>query len=104
MGGERALDIQHQAQASMLCQGKLDSVKAGAEPLNTSGTVQIGSIEWNYTIESGTTDVNNLYQVKVTVKFDRDDGKTIEAVLTQLILDPNYRGSTIANANTTGGM
>jgi Tfp pilus assembly protein PilV len=119
MGGERALDIQQQAQASMLCQGKLDCVKVGAEPLNGSGTVDIGTLPWNYTIESNPTEVANLFQVKVTVKYDRADGKTIEAILTQLVLDPALRGSTIASTpsgssssgsssssspNTTGGM
>src|SRR4029077_4158954 len=34
MGGERALDVAQQAQASLLCQAKLDSVKCGAEGLN----------------------------------------------------------------------
>ena len=68
LGGEQALDVAHQAQASMLCQAKLDCVKVGAEPLNTSGTVDIGrDLTWNYTIESSPGEVENLYMVKVTV-------------------------------------
>src|SRR5438552_16722839 len=61
IGGERALDVNHYAQASMLCQGKLDCVKVGAEPLNTSGTVDIGNLTWSYTIDSSPSDVSNLY-------------------------------------------
>ncbi len=100
LGGATALDIQHQAQASMLCQGKLDGVKCGADPLNSSGTVDIGNLTWNYTIEGTQTEVTYLYQVKVSVKVERKDGKTIEADLTQMVFDPNYRGSTLA---TPGG-
>jgi type II secretion system protein I len=109
MGGERALDVAHSAQASMLCQAKLDSVKVGAEPLNTSGTVDIGNLTWNYSIDSSPSDVANLYLVKVSVKVDRADGKTVQESLSQLVLDPNLRGSTVSSAastsssNTTGG-
>jgi hypothetical protein len=104
IGGERALDVSHRAQASMLCQAKLDSVKAGAEPLNTSGTVDMGNLTWNYTIESNQTDAQNLYLVKVTAKVDRADGKTISEDLTQLVLDPAVRGSTIASSSSSSGM
>ena len=100
MGGERALDVAQQAQASLLCQAKLDSVKVGAEGLNGGGTVDIGNLTWNYTIESNPADVANLYVVKVTAKVDRPDGKTVEASLVQMVLDPSQRGSTIANTST----
>ncbi len=101
LGGELALDVQQQAQASMLCQAKLDCVKSGAEPLNTSGTATVGGTDWNYTVESSMSDVENLYLVKVRAKFDRADGKVVEAVLTQFVLDPNQRGSTIATPPIT---
>jgi general secretion pathway protein I len=102
LGGEQALDVAQQAQASMLCQSKLDCVKVGAEPLNASGTVDIGrDLTWNYTIESSPSDVENLYMVKVTVKVDRADGKTIEANLIQMVLDPAWRGSTVSTATTS---
>src|SRR5262245_50776701 len=52
LGTEHALDVNHRSQASMLCQSKMDSVKAGVEPLNATGTVEIGTMTWNYTIES----------------------------------------------------
>lgn len=100
LGGERALDVQQQAQASMLCQGKLDSVKIGAEPLNGSGTVDIGSLTWMYTIESTLTEVDNLYSTKVSVKYDRPDGKSVEASLTQMVIDPSVRGSTISGGTS----
>jgi type II secretion system protein I len=97
MGGETALDIGDQAQASMLAQSKLDSVKAGVEPLNTNGSIDIGNRTWNYTIECSQADVENLYLCKITVKTDRPNGTTIQADLSQLVFDPNYRGSTISN-------
>lgn len=102
IGGERALDVAHQAQASLLCQGKMDCVKCGAEQLNGGGNVDIGNLTWNYTIESSPADVTNLYLVKITAKVDRKDGKTIEATLTQFVLDPAQRGSTISSTTSSG--
>jgi prepilin-type N-terminal cleavage/methylation domain-containing protein len=102
LGGEHARDVAEQAQASLLCQNKLDCVKSGVEGLNgPGGTVDIGNLTWSYTIESNLSDVQNVYQVKVTAKADRADGKTVEASMTQFILDPSQRGSTIATATTT---
>jgi hypothetical protein len=101
IGGERALDVAHQAQASLLCQGKMDCVKSGVEGLNGGGNIDIGNLTWNYTIESTPSDVTNLYQVKVTAKVDRKDGKTIEATLTQMVLDPAQRGSTISSSTNS---
>ena len=101
MGGEHALDVAQQAQASLLCQNKLDSVKCGAEGLNGGGTVQIGTLNWNYTIESSPSEVPSLYTVKVTAKIDRPDGRTVEASLTQLVLDPAERGSTVAGTSSS---
>ncbi len=74
----------------------MDSVKAGIEQFNTNGIVTIGPIDWTYSIESGDADIEYLHMVKVTVKYDRPDGKTTEAVLSQFVYDPNQRGSTIA--------
>jgi hypothetical protein len=101
IGGERALDVAQQAQASLLCQSKLDAVKCGAEGLNGGGTIDIGNLTWNYTIDSSPSDVANLFVVKVTAKVDRPDGKTIEASLVQMVLDPSQRGSTIASSATS---
>jgi hypothetical protein len=114
VGSERAMETNLQAQASLLCQSKLDSVKAGIEQFNTNGTVTIANIDWNYNIESNDADVEYLHFVKVTVKYERGNGKTTEAVLSQFVYDPNQRGSTIAastlvpatsstGSSTTGG-
>jgi hypothetical protein len=97
-GGQRALDVSQRAQASMLCQGKLDCVKAGAEPLNSAGTVEIGNQTWSYTIESSPAEAQNLYVVKVTARLDRADGKTIQESIGQLVVDPSVRGSTLSSA------
>lgn len=108
LGTEHALDVSHRSEASMLCQSKMDSVKAGVEPLNGSGTVEIGTMTWNYSIESTPAGIENLYTVKVNVHVDRADGQTIEESLVQMVIDPSVRGSTIsiaaaaaANASTT---
>jgi hypothetical protein len=109
LGSQSALDTNLQAQASLLCQSKMDSVKAGIEQFNSNGTVTIGAIDWSYSIESSDADIEYLHMVKVTVKYDRPDGRTTEAVLSQFVYDPNQRGSTIAastvttTSSTTGG-
>ena len=72
MGGEQALDVQQQAQASMICQAKLDGVKVGSESISggSNGTVDMGAVTWNYTIDSNPGDVGEPYIVKITVKLD----------------------------------
>ncbi len=98
LGTEHAMDVNQRSQASMLCQSKMDSVKAGVESLSGSGTVEIGTQTWNYTIESSQTEVENLYTVKVTVHIDRPDGKKVEETLVQMVIDPSVRGSTLSIA------
>ena len=100
IGTDRALDVQQQAQASMLCQSKMNEVLAGAEA-SGSGTVEINKLVWNYTIESNPGEVEYLNNVKVTVRFDRPDGKVIEATLNQMVLDPAQRGSTLTSGTAT---
>jgi hypothetical protein len=69
----------------------------------------MGNLTWNYSIDSSPSDVQNLYLVKVSVKVDRADGKTVQESLSQLVLDPALRGSTVSSSasssssNSTGG-
>lgn len=111
IGSERALDVQQQARASMLCQSKLAEVLAGKEPITgTAGFVSFSSdpswssltrdenYHWTYSIESVQANTETLYKVKVTVHLERNDGKTIEASISQMVLDPAQRGSTLGGS------
>ncbi len=109
VGTDRALDVQQQAQASMLCQSKLAEVLAGKEPVTgTNAFVAFGgdpywssltkdeNVNWTYNVESTPSGLgDNLYKVKVTVRLERPDGKIIDASLAQMVLDPALRGSTL---------
>ncbi len=97
IGTERALDVQQQATASMLCQREMAKITVGALPLESnSGEFSEESLAgWQYQIEASEAEVTNLWSVKVTVFRDRPDGKKMEVSLSQLVLDPSVRGSTL---------
>ena len=98
-----ALDVQLQSRAARLCQSKLNEYVAGVESLSSgSGS---GDFEedpdwqWNAdTTSEGTA--TNLYRVKVTVSRDSPTRGKIEVSMTQLVFDPQQRGS-IGAATTT---
>src|SRR5262249_53936298 len=100
-GSEQAMGVQQHAQASMACQSKMNEVISGSESRSSSGTVEFGKgdikLVWNYTIESTDTGNDGLYNVKVTFRYDRPSGKSVEATLSQMVFDPSLRGSTLVN-------
>jgi len=107
LGNERALEVQQQAHASMLCQSKLAELVAGSETLGSSGlspfpddTAPPNSpfANFQYQIEASESDIPNLWNVTVIVQKDRGDGRVLEVQLSQMVLDPSARG----NATTSG--
>lgn len=113
IGSERALDVQQQAQASMLCQSKLAEVVIGSEPLEAVGFTSYPDDasnpnsplkDFQYSIEATESDIPKLWKVKVTVQRRRPDDKIVEAVLTQMVLEPSERGgSNSTDGSLTGG-
>lgn len=96
--GQRALEVQIQARASMRCQGKMAELIVGSESLNGSGGYTPfqddfdKDLQWKADITSaGPAD---LYMVKVSVKAELPGGRVVESVLSQMILDPKVRGTT----------
>jgi type II secretion system protein I len=113
IGSERALDVRLQMRTSMRCQSKLAEVMIGAETLRSSGSYTNftdgidNDLQWK--IDATPTDPNQLlWTVKVSVKADLSNGKTVESQLIQMVLNPANRGSTLdpptppATTATTG--
>src|SRR5262245_7686358 len=98
ISSERALDVQQQAKGSLLCQAKLAEVISGAESLTSSGPnpfSQDSAKDWQWRLDAS-EDVTGLWRVRVTVQRDRADGSTFEVSLSQMVLDPSVRGSTLS--------
>ena len=99
LSGDRALDVKLLARTSMVCQSKLAEVMIGAEPPNsTSGYTSLPDeankdLQWKMEVQS--SDVANLYNVKISVKAELPNGRIFESHLTQMVLDPAVRGSTL---------
>jgi len=110
MGGERALDIDHEGEAALLAQSKMAEVIWGAVPLQSTSDQSFDEApdyKWSLTADQNST-VANLWNVTVTVSRNRGDGSNVESVLSQMILDPSVRGSsqdtiTISGTPSTGG-
>jgi Tfp pilus assembly protein PilV len=107
LGNDRALDVQLHSRASMLCQSKLEELKIGVEPLNgTSGQAFSGDdSDFQYDITVADGDLTGLKKVTVSVKLERDGRTLTEVSLSQLIIDPTMRGSTLdklTGSSTTG--
>jgi len=95
MGQMRALEVQLQAFAMQKCQSKLAECQTGEQLLSSQNDVAFADNppeeDWRWTLEANTTDVDNLWNVKVTVYRQLESGK-IQVSLTQLVIDPAIRG------------
>jgi Tfp pilus assembly protein PilV len=100
MSGERAMDVEREAQGSMLCQRKLAELLIGPDVPTSSGYAPfpddepaLQSWQWKADVSPATNDSTLYYQVQVSVQFDSGDGRPTEIQLGQMILDPTQRGS-----------
>ena len=93
VGTENALNVQQQAEASQLCQSKLAEVIVGAETADSGEVIQNGWT-WQWKVEKNQAEIEGLFQVNVTLSYERQDGTIIRASLSQMVLDPTIRGTT----------
>lgn len=101
MSGDRALDVQQQSQAAQLCQTKLAEVLAGAVPLSSQSDVSFDEDpDYRWSLDAQSDATPNLWRVQVRVTRERPDGSKIECTLSQLVLDPSLRGSTLDSPAT----
>jgi Tfp pilus assembly protein PilV len=98
MSSDHAVDVEREAQGSLLCQRKLAELLIGPDVPGTTSYADFPDDEpslqywqWKADVNPG---VNGLvYQVQVSVKFDAGDSRAVEIQLGQMILDPTQRGS-----------
>jgi type II secretion system protein I len=91
---DRAEIIREQGMAALRCQSKLAEVVAGVEPLQGQSEVAFEddpSWSWSLLAEPR-SEAANLWSVQVRVSRAQPDGSKLESVLSQLVVDPLYRG------------
>jgi prepilin-type N-terminal cleavage/methylation domain-containing protein len=102
LGSDRAMDVQWLSEASLLAQGKMGEVIAGAQSLTAvpeSSFDEDPDYSWSLTAEADNTP--GLYRVTVTVSRPRRNGSRFETTLSQLVLDPTMRGNTDGSSTGT---
>ncbi len=97
LGSDRALDVQQYGQATLLCQRKLAEVAVGAVPMTPTGYSsfpdQENLTDWQWKLDTAQGATSGLWNVQVSVKYERGDGTSFEVQLAQMMLDPTVRGS-----------
>jgi Tfp pilus assembly protein PilV len=109
MSTDRAVEVEREAQGSLLCQRKLAELLIGPNVPASSGYAAFPDDEpslqywqWKADVNPGANDL--VYQVQVSVQYDSGDGRTVEIQLGQMLLDPTQRGSNqdpTANSNNS---
>jgi type II secretory pathway pseudopilin PulG len=109
MSTDRAVEVEREAQGSLLCQRKLAELLIGPNVPASSGYASFPDDEpslqywqWKADVNPGANDL--VYQVQVSVQYDSGDGRTVEIQLGQMLLDPTQRGSNqdpTANTNNS---
>lgn len=96
---DQALDAKEKSQALLHGQRVLAEVASGALPLEAQAETEFEH-DRNYfwSLECTESDVTGLWDVTVTVTRVRQNGTKIEAKLSQMILDPSLRGSSVPAA------
>lgn len=104
MSGDRALETNLRTQASFLCQSKLAELITGVESLKTSGYAPFQeNPDWQWKSDCNESDIPGLWNVEVAVKRDRSGGGVLEVSLSQMVLNPSQRGSTLDAPTSSGG-
>src|SRR5260370_31950113 len=94
--GDRALDVKLKSQATQLCQSKLAEVMAGAVPLAAQSDATLDEDPtWTWSLDAEQGNVQGLWNVTVKFSRKRGDSSTLESSLSQMVLDPSLRGSTL---------
>ncbi len=101
---DRAIDVKLQTQTSLHCQSKLAEVMIGDQPLAKTGGYQPWpdsedqNLEWKMEADpakSSQSDVVGLWEVKIWVRLKTPSGGFVESLLSQMVLEPTLRGSTM---------
>src|SRR5262245_38017090 len=102
LSGDRALDVQQQSEAAQLCQTKLAEVIAGVVQLSSQSDVPFDEApDYHWSLDAESDSTPNLWRVQVRVTRERPDGTKIECSLSQMVIDPSQRGSTLDSVAST---
>jgi len=109
-GNERSTATAMQTTATRLAQAKLAEVEAGAISVTAGGSGTFDEEpEWNWSVESGSATVANVYPITVRV-WREVAGTTHEVTITQMVYDPAMMGNAAeaqppatTDATSTGG-
>jgi type II secretion system protein I len=112
ISSERAREIQLKGQAMQMCQSKMAEFLAGVQQLASQSDVPFDEDpNWRWSADCSQGQVTNLWTVQIRVNTKRPDGGSVEVTLSQMVLDPSVRGTTIPSSSssttsgtTTGGM
>jgi type II secretion system protein I len=93
LGSDRAVDVNRQSWALLLCQSKLAEIVAGVEPLSSQTDVPCEEDPtWLWSVECTQGDFPGLWTVQVWVRKEGTEGPP-EASLSQMVFDPAQRGN-----------
>lgn len=98
----RAIELKQRSEASQLAQSKMAEVLGGAVGLTSTSEAPIDEepdFNWALSVEQHAT-VPGLWVATVTVSHENANGHKIETSLSQLIMDPNNRGTSYDAAAT----
>lgn len=97
----KAARVNFKAQASLRCQSKLAEVTIGEVGLDSTDFQSFADdANWQWRLQSE-MEANGLYRVCVEVQRQLPTGEIIQASLSQHVLDPYIRGSSLDVASTT---
>lgn len=104
LSGDRARDGSFQTEATLRCQSKMAEVMHGAVPMSSSGWTDFEeSPDWSWELDCQSNEHANLYNVQVGVRRKKADGTYFEVRLSQMMIAPSQRGSTLVTPVTSSG-
>jgi prepilin-type N-terminal cleavage/methylation domain-containing protein len=101
ISGDQTVLASWRSQAVLRCQSKLAEVVAGAQPMSSSGWSSFSDDpEWSWQANCTQGSTSNLWTVQVSVRRKRPGGTTVEVSLSQMVIAPTARGSTLVSPIT----
>jgi hypothetical protein len=97
LSSQRAFAIRQHSQAARLCQSKMAEVMMGAVPLQSQKDAAFDEDDdWQWSLDCSQSSASTLlWTATVTVKNKKDGRDSFEETLTQMMLDPSQKGSTL---------
>jgi general secretion pathway protein I len=103
LSSDQVLTASLRSQATQRCQSKLAEVVAGVQPLSSSGWSSFSDDpEWSWQVNCTQGDVPNLWTVQVGVRRKRSNDSYVEVSVSQMVVAPAARGSTLVTPSPSG--